>query len=415
MNDTMLNLGGIKKIQLSLELPKDAPRANLTSFFILLARKNGISCSSSVKTVIKDDTSVLNIVIINTTEQYESYMGYTAVTEGLRDNLILIMLGTDDNLYDVTYLTKADFTISEPLSTTSIISKLNYAYSIKSIRNRNIEEQLLAEHLIKEKRYQDAYNLIQTIKGRGLSDAKSICLLSEIYEGMGKNDVAFEVLHKAVDEKSPNYHILKQMYGLLSRAQMWDHASSFVSKLLNHYQLEKEFLRVATGNAIKTHKYNDVQRIIDYILNQDQVYRNYLGNFTEVTFYILLKFLIVNNKTELTDYYLSKMMKLFIRSNTFVRIVETSISVNNKSSNLVSKQFENSPTHKVYYELTKVLTEYDTIRKEELVKKCKNLIDQEKIRVKSLFDIFFDALEYTDQDEVIKKYENLYNYHSGKE
>lgn len=413
MNDIPLKLDGIKSIQLSLELPKDTPRVNITSFFILLARKNGISCNSSITTIIKDDPSVLNIVIINNLDQYEKYMGYSAVNAGLKDNLLLLMFGTENNYFDIFNLSRIDFTISEPLSTKYIINQINNIYLNKKIKNRNIEDQIIAEHLLKEKRYEDAYTVLEKIKARGLPDAITICLYSEVYEGMGKNDIAFEILNKSINEKYPNYNILTQMYGLLSRAQMWDHASIFLTKLLNNYQLDREGIRMATGNAIKSHKYNDVQKIIDYILHQDQKYINYLDNFVDVTFYILIKFLMVNKKVELTEFYLKKMMILFPRSSSFVKIVELAIDLNSNTVEVIDNILKNSPGHQIYHDLLTILTQSDTIKEEYLVDKCKKLIDQEKVRVKELFNIYFDALEYIGKEDEIKKYENLYNYHYG--
>lgn len=411
MSGSLLNLQGIKKINLILDIPKDYPRASITSGLLLMARANKIAFTTGP---LKKEDGTLNILVFNTHDQYEEHLGYEAISKGLKDNLLYIMFSPKEKPINQESFYKVDFLIEEPFSASEVSHHIDMAYASKAVRNRNLEDQLLVEHLINEQRFDDAKPIIDRIQNRRLPDAKTTCLLARVYEGLGQNDQAFEILHQSINKEFPNYQLLKEMYGLLKRANLWDHAASTLQKMMNHHQIDSDLLREATGNAIKNKRYMDIQKILNYIHKQDESYKSYLENFTEVTYYIYLKYLVLTKNIGLIEMYLNQMIVDIPRSDSFVKVIEFVLDQKSETITLISSIFEKSKNHKTYFKLIEVLTNERKYSKEEVVSMCKELINLEKIRMKSLFDIFFDALEYIGKEDEIKQYENLYNYHYGK-
>lgn len=410
MSDFKIILKGYRAVHINFDIPENVSIKAIKNVFAMITRDFNLSCKINRDVSISKDEKNLNILVISEKEKYESYLGYEAISEGLPSNLIIVMIVNETNMHEVTYLPRVDFSVAVPCIAKIVKEDLLNALKTKKARIKNYESQIMAEHFIKEKNFDKANKELKSIIKRGNKDTTTICLFAQVLEGLGKFDEAFKTLHESMDEHSPNYYILSEMYDLLIRSQMHEQQLAVLTELLNNFQVEVDILRKAVGSSIKNESYHEIQTILNYIIKQDQIYRTNMQHFLEVTFYIYIKHLVIKNEAKKAGIYIKKMIKHIKESSSYIKIAELSASAQNKAAAIIREYLKESKEHYKYYNIIMLLSESEKMTQSQIINRCKELIDYEDIKHDSIFKLFFDTLDYIGNIEDLKKYKEKYGY-----
>jgi tetratricopeptide (TPR) repeat protein len=221
---------------------------------------------------------------------------------------------------------------------------------------------------------------------------ESIIIKSNIYEQQGNITAALQTLHMALEVNPDDYFLLVELHKFMFQYHMFDQSDVILTKILNSFQPDEETLKSIVANSIKLKQFNIIKKILDFITVQNLLYKRSLRKFMDVAYYILIKDIITENKSEDLTKYLKMMIQDIQDSPSFTKIAEVAAQKNNKSSGLLQAIFMESKIHLKYFTLIDILLNSNRMIKAQLVNKCIELIDFEKIRVPKVYNILIKTL-----------------------
>jgi len=402
-----------KTIHINFDCEKTLPLTNIKSMFAMIARDINISCKINSEYSIDINENILNIVFINQKEKYQEYINYSTITVGLPQNVFYIMIVSDDNEQEVSYLNKVDFSITAPYVSKVIKDKFLDAMVTKSKRILNYQDQIMVEHLIDEGRSSDAGEIIKRILKRGVEDSVTTCLQARVNEGLGQHDLAFKLLHQAIEKEETNYYILKEMFVLLNRTEMYDRAMEILIRMMNQFQIEEELLRITVGNSIKNGSHDDIHFILDYALKQSPGYVRSIGRFIEVTLFIYMKHTIQTNNLMHTSTYFRSFLKHVKSDASMTKITDVILEKDNKSARYALDCLKESDDYFKYFNAVDLLMNTDKFSQAQIIHRAKELIDFENIKMNLIFKLLIKALEDVGGTQELNKYKNKYKSFFG--
>jgi len=392
-------------IRVSFESYDSWPIKSIRSLFLIVKKELNLNCKICTGIDIKDEDDTLNIVFVRNRDDYNKYMNYTELDKGFPPNLLLASVSDEDSLHEIKYLKRLDILIESPFRTNSVVESILRAIDSKTKRTKLYIDLEYADDLLNESRYDESMQLINKSLKENDSITESIIIKSNIYEQQGNITAALQTLHMALEVNPDDYFLLVELHKFMFKYHMFDQADVILTKILNSFQPDEETLKSIVANSIKLKQFNIIKKILDFITVQNLLYKRSLRKFMDVAYYILIKDIITENKSEDLTKYLKMMIQDIQDSPSFTKIAEVAAQNNNKSSGLLQAIFMESKIHLKYFTLIDILLNSNRMIKAQLVNKCIELIDFEKIRVSKVYNILIKTLGEINMDAEKEQYQ----------